>query len=69
MGRYRYTVLGQGIRSASDIFNLLTDGILRINGLNAIKNMDDILLFSETLEGLKKELKIFLDMRKKKNLK
>ena len=31
--------------------------------------MDDILLFSETLEGLKKELEIFLDMCKKKNLK
>ena len=37
---YRYTVLGQGITSASDIFNLLTDGDLRINGLNAIRNME-----------------------------
>ena len=37
MRRYRYTVLGQGITSASDIFNLLTDGDMRINGLNAIK--------------------------------
>ena len=31
-GHYRYTVLGQGITSASDIFNYLTDGDLRING-------------------------------------
>ena len=31
--------------------------------------MDDILLFSETLEGLKREIEIFLDMCKKKNLK
>ena len=66
MGRYRYTILAQGISSASDIFNLLTDGDLRINSLNAIKNMDNVLLFSETLEGLKKELEIFLDMCKKK---
>ena len=69
MGRYRYTVLGQGITSTSDIFNLLTEGDIRINGLNAIKNMDDVLLYSETVEGLKKELEIFLDMCKKKNLK
>ena len=55
MGRYRYTVLGQGITSASDIFNLLTDGDLRIKGLKTIKNMDDILIFSDTLEGLKRE--------------
>ena len=52
-----------------DIFNLLTDGDMRYNGLNAIKNMDDILLYSDTLEGLKKELEIFLDTCKKKNLK
>ena len=44
--------MGQGITSSSDIFNLLTDGDLRINGLNAIKNMDDILLFSATLKRL-----------------
>ena len=37
MGSYHYTVLVQGITSASDIFILLTYGDLRINGLNAIK--------------------------------
>ena len=31
--------------------------------------MDDILLYSDTLEGLKKELELFLEMCKKKNLK
>ena len=31
--------------------------------------MDDILLYSDTLEGLKKELETFLDMCKKKNIK
>ena len=69
MGRYRYTVLGQGITSASDIFNLLTDGDIRYSGIHAIKNMDDILTYSDTLEGLKKELELFLEMCKKKNLK
>ena len=69
MGRYRYTVLGQGITSASDIFNLLTDGDIRYSGIQAIKNMDDILIYSDTLEGLKKELELFLEMCKKKNLK
>lgn len=42
MGRYHYTVLGQEITSASDIFNLLTDGDIRYSGIHAIKNMDDI---------------------------
>ena len=59
MGRYKYKVLGQGITNASDIFNFLTDGDLRINGMNCIKNMDDLLIYSETLEGLKKELEMF----------
>ena len=30
--------------------------------------MDDVLLFSDTLEGLKKELEIYLDMCKKKTV-
>ena len=59
-GRHKYTVLGQGITSAPDIFNYLTNGNLKTNGLNCIKNMDDLLIFSDTLEGLKKELEIFL---------
>ena len=68
MGRYLYTVLGQGITLASDIFNYLTNGDLRINGLNCIKNMDDFLICLDTLEGLKGELEISLEMCKKKNL-
>ena len=62
MGRYRYTVLGQGITSASDIFNLLTDGDIRYSGIQVIKNMDDILIYSDTLEGLKRVLELFLKM-------
>ena len=67
MGRYKYTVMAQGITSASDIFNFLIDDDLRINGMNCSKNMDDLLLYSETLEGLKKELEKFLTLWKKKN--
>ena len=37
IGRYRYTVLGQGITSAFDIFNFLTNGDLRINRMNCKK--------------------------------
>ena len=47
----------------------LTDGDLRINGMNCIKNMDDLLIYSDMLEGLKKELEMFLSQCKKKNLK
>ena len=36
--------LSRGIASASDIFNYLTDGSMRYNGLGCIKNMDDVLL-------------------------
>ena len=61
--------MGQGITSASDIFNLLTDGDIRYSGIHAIKNMDDILTYSDTLEGLKKDFELFLEMCKKNNLK
>ena len=49
--------------------NYLTDGDLRISGLNCIKNIDDLLIYSDTLEGLKKEIQMFLEVCKKKNLK
>ena len=54
MGRYKYTVMGQGITSACDIFNFLTDDDLRINRVNSIKNMDNLFLYSETLEDQRK---------------
>ena len=39
MGRFKYLVLTQGVCSASDIFNFLTDGSMRYDGSEAIKNM------------------------------
>ena len=52
MGRFKYQVLAQGVCSASDIFNYLTDGSMRYDGSESIKNMDDVLLFGRTLEEL-----------------
>ena len=59
MGRFKYLVLAQGVCSASDIFNFLTDGTMRYDGSESIKNMDDILLFGRSLEELKKKWKYF----------
>ena len=37
MGRFKYLVLAQGVCSASDIFNFLTDGMMRYDGSESIK--------------------------------
>ena len=42
MGRFKYLVLAQGVCSASDIFNFLTDRTMRYDGSESIKNMDGI---------------------------
>ena len=42
MGNFRYTVLGQGLCSSQDLFNLITDGTTKIDGeFNVLKNVDD----------------------------
>ena len=68
-GRYRYTILAQGVCSAGDMFNYTTDGDLRLNGMRVVKNMDDVLFYHSTLEGAIKELERFLEFCRKKNLK
>ena len=60
MGSFKYLVLEQGVCSASDIFNFLTNGSMRYDGSQAIKNMDDVLLYGHTLEELKAKLETFL---------
>ena len=53
MGNYRYTVLGKGICSSQDLFNYITDGGTKLDKeFEVIKNIDDFLVFSDTLEGL-----------------
>ena len=42
--------MAQGVCSASDIFNFLTDGSMRYDGSEAIKNMDDIMMHGQTLK-------------------
>ena len=69
LGRYRFTALTQGVCSASDIFKFLTDGSMRYDGSEAIKNMDDILLCGRTIKELKKKLESFLSFWDKKHLK
>ena len=50
MGRYKFTVLAQGVCLSSDIFNFLTDGSMRYDSSGAIKNMDDALLHGRTIK-------------------
>ena len=69
MGRYRFTVLAQGICSSSDIFNYLTDGDCRRDKSGALKNMDDILLHAKAIPELKQKLENFLTFCRSKNLK
>ena len=69
MGRFKHLVVAQGVCSASDIFNYLTDGSMRYDGSESIKNMEDILLYSRTLEELKKNIEVFLGYCEEKNLK
>ena len=41
-------VIDQGITSASNIFNLLTDGDTRFDE-NTLNNMDDLMIFADSL--------------------
>ena len=68
-GRFQYTVTPQGVCSSSDLFNLLTDGQVRYDGTDTLKNMDDWLLFGKTLEELQLKLQNLMQFCKDKNLK
>jgi hypothetical protein len=63
-GKFRYTVAPMGYTGAGDYFCQSTDRALR--GAPVIKEMDDCLGQSETIEGLAKNLEIFL-MRCREN--
>ena len=69
-GNYRFTVLGQGICSSQDLFNFITDrGSKLEEGFNCLKNIDDFLLFSDTLQGLEEQIKKLIKLCRKINLK
>ena len=42
---------------------------MRYDGSEAIKNVDDILLYRRTIEGLKMKIEVFLGFCEEKNLK
>ena len=67
-GRFRMRVLAQGITSASDIFNIVTDGSSRLDS-NVVKNMDDLAFFADSIKDLEKHVCEFLKFCKAKNLK
>ena len=70
MGNFRYTVLGQGLCSSQDLFNLITDGTTKIDEeFNLLKNVDNFCVYSDTLEGLEKQIEKLLQMCRKINLK
>ena len=70
MGNFRYTVLGHGLCSSQDLFNLITDGSTKIDPeFNILKNVDDFCVFSDTLEGLEKQIEKLLKMCSSINLK
>ena len=52
-------VIDQGITSASKIFNLLTDGDTRFDE-NTLNNMDDLMIFADSLPHLKEKVEEFL---------
>lgn len=68
-GRFCYTVTPMGVCSSSDLFNLLTDGEVRWEGNNVLKNMDDWLLSGRTLEELQGKMEKLLTFCQSKNLK
>ena len=70
MGNFRYTVLGQGLCSSQDLFNWITDGSTKTDpDFNILKNVDDFCLFSDTIEGLEKQIDKLMKMCQSINLK
>ena len=58
-GKFRFTRLAMGISSSGDLFNQTTDRI--IEGMtNIVKEVDDVLLFSDTIEGVAENLEEML---------
>ena len=63
-------MLGQGICSSQDFFNYITDGQTKLDeDFNVLKNIDDFLLFSETLQGLEEQIGKLIRLCQRINLK
>ena len=70
-GRFQYNTLSQGICSASDLFNYLSDGTVRYDGnwQSIQKNMDDVLFAARNLDELELMLTAFFEFCLRKNIK
>ena len=63
-------MLGQGICSSQDFFNYIIDGQTKLDEeFNVLKNIDDFLLFSETLQGLEEQIGKLIRLCRRINLK
>ena len=50
-GIYCYNTLGQGVCSASDLFNIIVDGQIKLDvEWEIFKNMDDVLLWGTIIK-------------------
>ena len=69
-GTYRFTVLGQGICSAQDLFNYITAGSTKLDvDFKILKNVDDFLLYGTSLEDLEEQIEKLMRFCTKINLK
>ena len=70
LGNYRFTVLGQGICFSQDRFNYITDRETKIDeNFNCLKNIDNFLLYSDTLQGLEEQIGKHIKLCRRINLK
>ena len=53
IGRFKFTVLAQGVCNSSDILNYLLDGSMKHDNSGSLKNMDDIILHGRSIKELK----------------
>ena len=68
MGKYRFTVLPQGTSLSCDIFNIISDGgIRKVEG--HLKNIDDILTTSSSVDQMEQRLRRLLGICQVKNIK
>ena len=69
-GKYRYTVLGQGICSSQDLFNWITDGGTKLDeDFQVLKNIDDFCVFGKTLKDLEIQIEKLVKLCRRINLK
>ena len=70
MGTFRYTVLAQGVCSNGDLFNFLMEGGCKLDAdFKVLKNIDDFLIYANTLEELEEQIMKLVKLCRNINLK